>query len=362
MIELAENVLFVATVDSHIKNFHLPYIKMFKEHGYQVHVATNGNETFPGCDCKYVVPFSRTPFSLSNVKAYITLRKIIKENNYQYICTNTPVGGVIGRLAAISSTCQTKVVYTAHGFHFYKGAPKLNWMIYYPIERVMARFTDILITINREDYEIAKFFHLRKGGKVYQIKGIGIDVNHFKNYEINREEERRKYGIESNDILLLNVGELSKRKNQMVIIQMMKHLDARYKLIICGEGALRQIYQEEIDRSKINNRVYLIGNVNDVEKYYKMADIFIFPSLQEGMPCALMEAIASGLPIVASDIRGNNELIHYANGFLVNLSDGSQEFANAVSEVYQCREEYKETYLYDFDIDSVRKEVEKILL
>ena len=152
-----KKVLFAATVDSHIKQFHLPYLKWFKEHGYEVHVATNGKEVIPYCDVKHQISFERSPLKFNNIKAIGQLKKIIEKEQFEIIHCHTPMGSVVTRLAALKARKNgTRVIYTAHGFHFFKGAPIQNWLIYYPIEKLMARYTDCLITINEEDYEFAK--------------------------------------------------------------------------------------------------------------------------------------------------------------------------------------------------------------
>ena len=148
-----KKVLFTATVDSHILQFHLPFLKMFKENGYEVHVATNGDESIPFCDKKIKISFERSPFKINNLKAIGQLRKVINEEQYDIIHTHTPMGSVVTRLAAKQARKKnnTRVIYTAHGFHFFKGAPILNWLVFYPVEKWLAKYTDTLITINKED-------------------------------------------------------------------------------------------------------------------------------------------------------------------------------------------------------------------
>ena len=192
-----KKVLFTATVvKTHINVFHLPYLKWFKEQGYEVHVAAKNdfvNEPciIPNCDKFYDINFARFPFSKANIKAYKQLKKIITENNYDIIHCHTPVAGVLARLAARNCK-KTTVIYTAHGFHFFKGAPLLNWLIYYPVERFCARFTDKLITINKEDYERAQHFKLRKNGKVYYVSGVGIDIEKIRNTKVDVQPKEKR--------------------------------------------------------------------------------------------------------------------------------------------------------------------------
>ncbi len=154
---MVNSILFCATVDYHFKAFHLPYMKWFKEQGWEVHVAASGEMELPYVDKKYTIPIQRSPLSMKNMEAYRELKEIIDGNQYKLIHCHTPMGGVLARLAAREARKKgTKVIYTAHGFHFCKGAPLKNWMLYYPIEKRLAHYTDCLITINEEDYTLAK--------------------------------------------------------------------------------------------------------------------------------------------------------------------------------------------------------------
>ena len=205
-----EKILFTATVDSHILNFHIPYLKWFKEQGYEVHVASRGNADIPYVDKKHNIPFERSPFRLSNIKAYLQLKDVIDRNNYKLIHCHTPMGSVLTRLAAKNARKSgTKVLYTAHGFHFFEGAPLKNWLLYYPVEKWLSRYTDCLITINDEDYECAirkKF----KSGTIKKVNGVGIDLNKFTPQTYKKKKELRKiYGYSEKDFILIYVAELN---------------------------------------------------------------------------------------------------------------------------------------------------------
>lgn len=316
-----KKVLFTATVvKTHINVFHLPYLKWFKEQGYEVHVAAKNdfiNEPciIPYCDKFYDINFTRFPFSMANNKAYKQLKKIITENNYDIIHCHTPVAGVLTRLAARNSK-NTTVIYTAHGFHFFKGAPLLNWLIYYPVERFCARLTDKLITINKEDYEKAKLFKLRKNGKIYYIPGIGIDIEKIKNTKVDIKQKKKELGIPENIPLLLSVGELIKRKNHETVLKALSRLKNHdFVYLICGRGILAEYLQEQVKNLDSTDKVKFLGFRNDITEICKIADLFIFPSYQEGLPVALMEAMAAGLPIIASNVRGNRDLLNKENLF-----------------------------------------------
>lgn len=316
-----KKVLFTATVvKTHINVFHLPYLKWFKEHGYEVHVAAKNdfiNEPciIPNCDKYYDIKFSRFPFSKANIKAYKQLKKLIQENNYDIIHCHTPVAGVLTRLAARKSK-NTTVIYTAHGFHFFKGAPLLNWLIYYPVERFCARFTDKLITINQEDYERAKRFSLRKNGKVYYVPGVGIDLEKIQNLKVDIKQKKTELGIPENTPVLLSVGELIKRKNHETVLKALSQIkDKNFIYLICGRGVLKEHLQNLTKQLGLESKVKFLGFRKDIAEICKTADLFIFPSYQEGLPVALMEAMAAGLPVIVSNVRGNRDLIAKENLF-----------------------------------------------
>lgn len=330
-IRANKKVLFVATVKVHIKAFHLPYLKWFKGQSYEVHVAAKNdfvNEPciIPNCDKFYDINFARFPFSKTNIKAYKQLKKIIKGNNYDIIHCHTPVAGVLTRLAARSSK-NTTVIYTAHGFHFFKGAPLLNWLIYYPVERFCAMFTDKLITINKEDYERAQYFKLRKNGKVYYVPGVGIDIEKIKNTNVDIQQKKKELGIPENLPVLLSVGELIERKNHETVLKALSKLkNYDFVYLICGRGILAEYLQEQVKQLALTDKVEFLGFRKDIAELCKTADLFIFPSYQEGLPVALMEAMAADLPVIASNVRGNRDLISKENLFepddadaLVNL-------------------------------------------
>ena len=316
-----KKVLFTATVvKTHINVFHLPYLKWFKEQGYEVHVAAKNdfiNEPciIPNCDKYYDIKFARFPFSKLNIKAYKQLKKLIQENNYEIIHCHTPVAGVLTRLAARNNK-NTTVIYTAHGFHFFKGAPPLNWLIYYPVERFCARFTDKLITINKEDYERAKRFSLRKNGKVYYVPGIGINLEKIQNLKVDIKQKKKELGMSENTLILLSVGELNKNKNHETVLQALSKLkDKNFIYLICGRGVLKEYLERKIQELHIENKVKLLGYRNDVMEILKISDLFIFPSKREGLPVSVIEAMAAGLPVIASNVRGNRDLIAKENLF-----------------------------------------------
>lgn len=326
-----KKVLFVATVTRHINAFHIPYLKWFKEQGYEVHVASRGDEPIEYCDKHFDIPFERFPIKPSNIKAYKQLKNIIDENKYKIIHCHTPVGGVLTRLAARKARKKynTKVIYTAHGFHFYKGAPLFNWIIYYPIEKICARWTDCLITITNEDYEFAKK-HLRTK-KVEHINGVGMNSERLEK-TLSEEEKngvREKLKIKKEDIVFSYVAELNKNKNQILLIKTMQELKKELpniKLLLIGDGPLKEEYQQYIENNNLENEIKLLGKRKDINELLSITNIYLASSIREGLPVNVMEAMYKGLPIIATDNRGHRELVHNnENGFIIKEKESLKE-------------------------------------
>lgn len=324
-----KKVLFVATVVRlHINMFHKPFIKWFHEQGWQVDVAANNDYEnkeeciIPFCDNFYCLPFERSPLKKGNLDAYRQLKKLLDTQKYDIIHCHTPMGSVIARLAASSARNKgTKVIYTAHGFHFYKGAHMLNWLLYYPIERLLAHRTDMLITMNQEDYERAKTFMAKR---VEIVNGVGLDLQKF--VESTAEEKlqiREKLGLAEEDTFAISVAQLIKRKNHTVLIEAVSKLkNPHFHLFICGDGVQEEELKAKTKELEVENQVHFLGFRRDIYKLCSAADMFLFASLQEGLPVAVMEAMACGLPIVASNIRGNYDLIDIGKGgYLVKPTD-----------------------------------------
>lgn len=299
-------VLFSATIVRHIVQFHIPYLKWFKQQGWETWVAANddgfGDTTvIPYCDHFVNVDFSRSPYSMQTIAAYRQLRDLFERTRFDIVHTHTPVGGVLTRLAARNARkTRTRVIYTAHGFHFYKGSPLANWLLWYPVERFMSRFTDVLITINEEDFECAeRFAHCR----VEYVPGVGVDLSKFAATKCC-DAKREEIGLAPGDFAMLSVGDLIPRKNQAVIVRALPLLPSGVKLVICGEGPGRERLLSLASDLGVSDRVSLLGFRDDIADIMAACDCLVFPSLHEGLPVSVMEAMASGLPVVASSIRG----------------------------------------------------------
>lgn len=356
-------ILFAATVISHLKAFHEPYMDWFQKQGWEVHAVGNEDMPLQFCDKKYLIPVARSPLKLQNIKALLKLRKIIENEHYDIIHCHTPMGAVLTRLAAIKARRQgTKVIYTAHGFHFFTGAPRINWLVYYPLERILAKVTDVLITINQEDYQRAKKFSAKK---VVYVPGVGVDIDRFKAAD-NRKEIRKRFGVQDNHYMILSVGELISRKNHEIVLDSIAKLnDSNIIYVICGVGPLENELKQKAKRLGIESQVVFAGYCTNIPEIYRAADIFIFPSLQEGLPVALMEAMAAGLPIIASNIRGNNDLItHKKNGYL--LSGGVESYKIAIQKLMDSKKRREifgrqaQKTIQQYSLKVVKDQMEKI--
>ena len=370
-----KKVLFVATVvKTHIMEFHIPYLKMFKEMGWETAVAARNDYenpadcVIPYCDTYYNIPFERNPLKPGNLKAYQRLKKVIDEGEYDIIHCHTPVGAMLTRLAAKQARKRgTKVFYTAHGFHFYKGAPAVNWLLYYPVEKWLSHYTDVLITINKEDYERAKSF---KAGKVCYVPGVGIDLKKFNVGYVDKNEKRQEIGVHADDFVLLSVGELIPRKNHEVVIRAMSVLKQADKLahleyVICGRGTYEAELKKLAEELGVADHIHFLGYRTDIAEICNCCDLFVFMSHQEGLPVALMEAMACGLPAVCSNIRGNTDLIEDKKTGLI-ADNTPNEVAKAIEMMREdgdLREQVASAALQkikQFDLSSVEDEMAKI--
>jgi len=332
---VSKKVLFVATVlRGHVLVFHLPYMKWFQQQGYEVHLCCR-NDTgepevqVPNCDRYFDLPFERSPFSKGNLHVYKQLKKLIDENDYALIHCHTPVGGMLGRLCARDARKKgTRVVYTAHGFHFFDGAPLKNWLLFYPAERLLARWTDLLITINQEDEHRAKCF---PAGKVALVSGVGVDLTRF-DPPADRRQVRDELGIDHDAKVLISVGEHSTRKNHAVILKAAAKLPG-VQVLLCGWGDGLPMLQELARELGIEERVHFLGFRKDVPKVLRAANVFVFPSLHEGLPVAPMEAMAAGLPCVLSRVRGCTDLIEQGEGGFLREPMDVDGFAADIQEL-----------------------------
>lgn len=368
-IQDMKKALMVSTIIGFLSSFEINDIKILQRMGYEVHCAcncknyTDKNRVKSLIDTGIVthhIPFARSPLKKTNIIAYKALKKLIKIEKFDLVHCHTPVGGVLGRMAAYKNHVPV-VMYTAHGFHFYDGAPLKNWIIFYPIEKYLSRYTDVLITINREDYKRAKTqFHAKK--TVY-IPGVGVDTDKY-GVHYNGDKIRTEFEIGSTDIMLLSVGELNENKNHSTVIRALGKMKSDGVLpvnlcyVIVGKGGNETDLKQLISTLGLDDRIRLAGYRNDVADFYAAADIFVFPSYREGLSVSLMEAMANGLPVVCSRIRGNVDLIDKEGGFFFNpynldsVADSIKRCLNA-DRVQQGNHNFEK--IKGFDIKTVEK-------
>lgn len=305
-----KKALIVATVGAFICSFEKNDIKLLKNLGYEVYIACNtkGREDeLEQLGCKVIhLPIARNPIKKQNIISYQQLKMLMKKEKFDLLHCHTPVGGVLARMAAKKHRkTGTKVIYTAHGFHFFKGAPLANWLIYYPIERWFSRYTDVLVTINHEDYARAKTFHAKK---VEYIPGVGLDTEKIFNAIIDSKDIRTKIGIPDKAFVIISVGELNKNKNHEIIIRALGEIKSEnIYYVVCGCGDKKEYLERLSCQLGIEKNVKLLGFRKDVIELCKAADVFAFPSLREGLGLAALEAMASGLPLITSNIHGIND-------------------------------------------------------
>lgn len=328
-----KRALIYASVASMIQQFNMDNIRLLIDSGYQVDVACNMKQgstiTIEKIESMkqelemmgvkiYHIPIPRKITAVGEIiESFNFTRKLINEREYALIHCHSPIGGMICRLANRCSNRyrNSKVIYTAHGFHFFKGAPKRNWLLFYPVELACAYFTDILITINQEDYALAqkKFKHT----KVVYVPGVGVDTKKFRSNLPKKNNLRQSLEIDNNDILLVSVGELSTRKNHEVVIRALAQIENNsLKYVICGLGSLQDYLEKLVSDLQIESQVFFLGYRSDIADILNISNIYVFPSLQEGLPVALMEAMACGKAVVCSSIRGNTDLIDEKGGAL----------------------------------------------
>jgi glycosyltransferase involved in cell wall biosynthesis len=310
-------ILYVSTISNTINAFMIPHIELLLNQGHKVDIACNINKeisiylTERGCKV-YDMEFQRSIFTKYNLSAYKKLNQLIQKENYDIVHTHTPVASAFVRLACKSRE-NVKVMYTAHGFHFYTGAPFKNWLLYYPVERYLSKYTDYIITLNKEDYLRAK--NSFKAGRVEYIPGVGLDIKKIQSQVVDKISKRKEINLPEDACIVLSVGELNKNKNHETIIKAISKLKGQnLYYVICGQGQNESYLRELTKELGIEKQVRFLGYRSDIYEILKVTDIFAFPSFREGLPVALMEAMACGLPIVCSEIRGNMDLIENDKG------------------------------------------------
>lgn len=363
-------ILYVTTISLTMNTFFKPHIEMLIQNGNQVDIACNYMELPLDslykilCGKIYQIDFSRKPLSISNMKAYKQLEKVVENGDYDIVHCHTPNAAVITRLVCRKFRKENglRVFYTAHGFHFYKGASLLNWLVFYPIEKLCSRFTDKLITINKEDYELAKKKFEAK--EVHYVPGVGIDLSKFQDIQVDRYAKRCEIGVPENAFLLLSVGELNENKNHQIVIQAMARLrNPNLHYAIAGVGVQKEYLLNLSKKLGVAEQVHLLGYRKDIPELNYIADVFCFPSIREGLPVALIEAMACNLIIIAADNRGSRDIIENGkNGFLCKAGS-VEDFVTAITTALNNTDVVREMIQYTngsvskFDIEFIKKRI-----
>lgn len=361
-------ILYVTTISNTVNAFLIPHIKMLIDNGHKVDVAFNIEQDVKeeiytmGCNI-YDVDFKRSPFK-NNYKALVNqIKNIVLKGNYDLVHTHTPIASAIVRFAC-RNLDNVKVIYTAHGFHFYDGAPIKNWIVFYPIEKILSQYTDILITINEEDYKRANSFKARQ---VVYIPGVGIDL---KSIQVNEKKIlmiKKELGIVPNNFILCSIGELNQNKNHQIVLEALHKINNKnIKYLIVGTGYLKEKLLQKAKEFNLENQVIFLGFRNDIYEILKVSDVFIFPSHREGLSRSLMEAMAMGKPVIASNIRGNRDLINDNSGGLLFNPTDANELSEYITEMYN-NEMFRQTTsahnlekIKHFSIEKVLNEVSRI--
>lgn len=323
-----KKILYVTTVSLTLNTFLIPHIRYLKENGYDIQIASNidvelSNE-FNELEVNHTkIDFSRNPFSIKNIKAYKQIRNLYEKSNFDIVHVHTPVASFITRAALRNK--KIKMIYTCHGFHFYKGAPLINWIIYYPIEKLASRWTDTIVTINKEDMKIAEGFKLRNNGELKLMNGVGIDHKKYETDKIYKDFYKKKLGLKEDDFVILMLAELNRNKNHIQIIKAMKLLNYRYpkiKVLFAGNGPLKDVLENKVKEFELDNNIKFLGFRTDVKELLNISDCVTLLSKREGLGKCLLEGMIVGAPLIATDSRGPRELIeNNKNGYLVKVGD-----------------------------------------
>lgn len=359
-------ILYVTTVGATM-GFFKDFIKQLLDAGHTVDIACNDKAwSAPDCyrewNCKiHQIDCSRSPLSMSNLKAVKQIKALVTENDYDIVHCHTPVAAICARAACrkLRKSGKVKVIYTAHGFHFFKGAPKKNWLMFYPFEWLCAHWTDELVTINKEDYALAR--EKMHAAKVEYVPGVGVNIAKFASAEADRALKRKEIGVPGDAFLLLSVGELNANKNHESVLRAIAKLEnEKMHYAIAGKGELDSHLMETANSLGMEDRFHLLGFRSDVHELYKTADVFIHPSFREGLPVSVMEAIAAHLPVLCSDIRGARDLVDKNHLFNPHSVESIAEHIYASANGADTGAELNFDNLRKYDISNVIEKMNEI--
>ena len=330
--------ILVTSTDLMMIQFLVPHVINLEENGFEVEIACSEvggrmeeiRQKLDGyVKAIHTVRLVRSPASPGNLKGYRDMKRVIDTGHYDIIWTNEPVMGVVTRLAARKVRKKgTKVLYMVHGFHFYTGAPMLNWIVFYPIEKFMASKADMIVTVNQEDFRRAQKMNVKQ---VEYIHGIGINTERL-TANGQQKDIRKELGLRGDDFLILSVGELNDNKNQKTIIRALALLrDPQIHYILCGVGKRLERLKKQAAELHLEENVHFLGYRKDVVDICSQSDVYVMPSHREGLPVASLEAMYCGLPLVTSNIRGLVDVMENGvSGYLCEPDD-TKAFANAIA-------------------------------
>ena len=356
-------VLFTASSFAHICSFHIPYLEAFKKAGSTVHVACGGKACeLSAADKLISVPFEKRMTSFNNLRAAMVLQKLMAAENYDLIITHTSLAAFFTRMAVSRLRQRPKVIYMCHGYLFDDESPASRRMVLLLAERLVAGQTDLLLNMNTYDFQIAKKFHL--GKKICLIPGVGVDFEKLAaSSKIGREQLRQELFIPKDAYVIFYAAEFSKRKNQAFLIRAMSRLPDSFFLVLAGDGDLLDSCKQLAHRLGVSKQVRFPGHVSPVVDWYKMADVAVSSSRSEGLPFNIMEAMHLGLPIVASNVKGNSDLIkNDVNGLLYPLGNEA-EYISCILRLFHnpaLADHLRQTavrYSNDYDLSVVFPEV-----
>lgn len=343
-----KKALIITAVGGFLAQFETSDVEILQGLGYEVHYASNfQNPIYPSREddlvhagiCLHQIDIEKSPWKvMENGRAFMQIRDIIKSEHIDLVHCHNPVGAAVARCAVQSMGHKPFLIYTAHGFHFYEGAPLKNWALYYAAEALLARCTDMVITINEEDYIRAQNFHLKKGGTVGKIPGVGVDMDRFSPKMEMKSYVRRELGIPEGAFHIVTAAELNKNKNQGMVIDALArlgHKDIFYS--ICGRGDQKHVLKKQIEENNLAKQIFLLGYRTDMERILQSADCFIFPSFREGLGIAALEALSTGIPLIVADNRGTREYAKDGTNALVCLDQTVEEYSKAIQRLYKNR-------------------------
>ena len=327
-------ILYVASSFGHLASFHRPYLRWFAQQGCEVHAAAGGEPcALDGVSRFISLPLEKCMFSPRNVFAAHQLRALLRREDYALVSLHTSLAAFFARLALRPAWKGRPVVMnTVHGYLFDDATPLLKRQLLLSAERLTAPVTDWLLTMSRQDDDIAHHYAL--GKDIRFTRGMGIDTPHFTPPdEAHKAQLRTQLGLDSSALILVYAAEFSGRKNQSTLIQAMPRLPENTVLVLLGRGERLEECRALAETLGVASRVRFPGFVQNTKDYYQAADLCVSSSRSEGLPFNIMEAMACGLPVIASDVKGHQDLVHPGvTGLLYPFGD-ADAFSGAVHQL-----------------------------